>query len=346
MRRIRFGLPFLGVVLLAVASCATPPQFPLPADNPFQLPALQLERSPESPQLELVTYRPDPRGQGRRQSQDGVTVTLTAEVAAGPEVVQCLDPDGSEFPVRLPRLGLLIRIENGTGHILRMAGSVLVVEDEDGRAWPIIRSGMTDVAALASNTALERYSEYRTQISAFASGAQAALDRTQLSPGYAAQWNGFRQEWQKCMDAPWDGSESICGLRSEVEWGEPGNVLSNYRASAEAQLGELVSRVTATVDQAAHACAEALRLAAPRQDLPIIDQATFGMLSILPEHYFDGYIAIDPAVALGGPPTLRLCLYDLTTATDAAAQPSVRKQFCFRLDRVDSAAGAVAPSGQ
>lgn len=347
--RVRLGV----LVCLGIIGCAAVPVRPTTPSSTFRIPPLDLSSVDRGTRAQMWTYAPAASTENP-MPRDRVTVEVMPVVDGNSAVdsyrqdilAECRTP--ADVPVYMSAVGfgVRLRIENGTGHIIRMGATplqteaVLQIEDGQHHAWPLVQGDWRDWVPRVVEGVHARYARYRDAVGAWEATARASMSGQVFVPAaYAPDYDRYRAEWDSCMSNFMNGNdEARCGTRAEVEALAPAGLEATLRRQVEAQIQTQGAQARARIDALDHDCAAAIQAKAEALTPGMIVTAqTFAQLRILTDQTVVLYVPLDADFAAAGPDVVVLRLYEVVTETNAAGVPTRRTDFPFRLERREQA---------
>jgi len=313
---------------LIVAGCATTPP-PVPPVAP-SLGLLEFSWPAAS---KTNTYRYSAaEGAASTISKSNVSISFTVFDPDVPRDSAPLPSVPVEAPtgevIHLPAVGYSLRldVDNGTDHILRFAGSVLAVEDQNENDLPLFSGGWLDWRPQLEERIRVFYAGYRKAVTDWHDTQFAARrTRSQSYEAAYARWeNEYRRhEQSRIMILKSQGEASQAKFDSTPTPTRIEQVLMMPLESRTAQLQATINRLEAS------ALSKARELSAPRT----VTTEEWPRLQILPGRTFSGYLLLREGLVLESPQEVRIAVFDLVTRVDPAANPTERATFRFRLVR-------------
>lgn len=319
----------------ALAGCiAVPP--PTPPDPPAQLtlnaevawPAVYTDGVPR--------YQPAVGEESTRTIND---VTLRFRVVNeqdGAELtIPCALTHGRIVMLPVYALGLWVDVENRTDHILRFAGSELVVEDGQAHQIPLFRGSWDAWKASVAARVEGLYAGQMEVWSRWRADAQAQFDeygRLEVLP-YAEGFAAYTREVDGYLAR--DRPEGSLFFAYEFDRARADKAVTlapeTYLAQAQQRLNEQLSGPKQQLEQGRRLALEAVqRLQRPN----LLTSDEWGSMRILPGRSLAGIVPLNAGLDGQEPPRdMHVQVIDLVTKTDEAANATARSTFQFHLTR-------------
>lgn len=255
--------------------------------------------------------------------QDGAELTIPCALTQGRIVM---------LPVYA--LGLWIDVENRTDHILRFAGSELVVEDGEARQIPLFRGSWDAWKASVAARVEGLYAGQMEVWSRWRADAQAQFDqygRLEVLP-YAERYAAYLRDADSYL-ANEQKPQLIIAYDFDRARADKAVTLAPeaYLAQAQQRLTEQLSGPKQQLEQGRRLALEAVqRLQRPN----LLTSDEWGGMRILPGRSLAGIVPLNAGLDGQEPPRdMHVQVIDLVTKTDEAANATARSTFQFHLTR-------------
>jgi hypothetical protein len=312
---------------------------------------------PAIPQISFPDVEPPaptgPRYRARDGSQNPLTTDdVTVEVISvsdrlpeGELWITCPGPSTGTVRFGAIPLAAVIRISNGTDHIIALGqtalltGTVIVIEDEMGKSYPLhsLQSWKqelnTSIFAYYDGGFTQTFSDHQRE------GKEAIGRYTATLRGpYAKEYDAYKSS---------HGTYSLLSLLNPLWW--IGAILGvdanppldesispeNLEARNVAQLRQEMAGIESEAHQQLAAkrslCSQQATEAKLGEGHPVVLSGTYPPIRILPARERRIFVPLQPVGSY--PKIFRFQLYDLVTRSDAAGNPTRRSTFTIDLER-------------
>lgn len=322
---------------LALAGCGRPmPSAPLPPEFPI----MSLGVDYWTPAKSSFRYEPA-EGTTNPQVLHGLSVGIIPLAQGGiadvPDLTTTCEISAGRQITFLPSgMAVLLTIENNTGHIIRLANSAILFEDDRGNEYPLVGDNMNFMLAQQIDAVFDPSRAWLdAEYERVYLEAMGHIDRA--IEAYVPKWHQYVADVKKCNPpfVYWGGSRPSCEdpdprLTPEAVRAELIHEFDPRMAEQHGQRNEFGSAKTACLEQVSE------KLSTMRGAVKLITNENYEKIRILPDKTLKAFIPMMTGKNFtGAPATANFKLYDLVTRTDTAGNPTQRSHFNFVLVRKD-----------